>query len=160
MKRIGEIAHLLGLNPRTIRYYESLGLLPRPARSRVGYRMYGDVERDRLTFIRKARAVGLTLADIREILTLRHTAVWARCGPTQSEACVRGCADQRPGCPSPGTREAECQRLPSPEHGQLHLRHYRAGSRILGAPSGQKEATAPWFTSSPVVRLLERPLTF
>jgi len=71
MKRIGEIAHLLGLNPRTIRYYESLGLLPRPARSRVGYRMYGDVERDRLTFIRKARAVGLTLADIREILTLR-----------------------------------------------------------------------------------------
>lgn len=70
--RIGELAAELGLNPKTIRYYESIGLLPPPRRTAARYRLYGEADRQRLRFIRKARAIGLTLAEIREILDLRQ----------------------------------------------------------------------------------------
>ncbi len=69
--RIGELASELGLNPKTIRYYEEIGLLPAPRRSPAGYRLYGDADHGRLGFIGKAKAVGLTLAEIGEILALR-----------------------------------------------------------------------------------------
>jgi len=42
--RIGELAAELGLNPKSIRYYEAIGLLPTPARTEAGYRLYGDAE--------------------------------------------------------------------------------------------------------------------
>lgn len=70
--RIGELAAEFGLNPKTIRYYEELGLLPAPQRTEAGYRLYGAVDRERLGFIVKAKAVGLTLAEIGEILALRQ----------------------------------------------------------------------------------------
>ncbi len=70
--RIGELAGALGLNPKTIRYYEALGLLPAPPRTAAGYRLYGEADRERLRFIAKAKAVGLTLAEIGEILALRR----------------------------------------------------------------------------------------
>ena len=69
--RIGQLAARQGINPKTIRYYEELGLLPPPARSSRGYRLYGERDRERLEFIWKAKAVGLALTDIREVLTLR-----------------------------------------------------------------------------------------
>lgn len=70
--RIGELAAELGLNPKTIRYYEQIGLLPIPPRTEAGYRLYGAADQDRLRFIRKARAVGLTLDEIGEVLALRR----------------------------------------------------------------------------------------
>ncbi len=70
--RIGELAAELGLNPKTIRYYEEIGLLPEPRRTASGYRAYGDADRQRLRFVLQARAIGLTLAEIREILGLRR----------------------------------------------------------------------------------------
>lgn len=70
--RIGELAAELGLNPRTIRYYEQIGLLSAPGRTPAGYRLYDDTHREYLRFIGKAKAVGLTLNEIREILTLRR----------------------------------------------------------------------------------------
>ena len=69
--RIGALADQLGLNPKTIRYYEHIGLLPPPARTPAGYRRYGQVDQDRLHFIVQAKAIGLTLQEIGEILTLR-----------------------------------------------------------------------------------------
>ncbi len=69
---IGELAARTGTNPRTIRYYEAIGLLPAPRRTPAGYRLYGPEEASRLEFIRKARAVGLRLAEIREVLNLRE----------------------------------------------------------------------------------------
>lgn len=69
--RIGELASELGLNPKTLRYYEAIGLLPQPARNAAGYRLYGAVERERLHFIAKAKALGFTLQEIGEILALR-----------------------------------------------------------------------------------------
>ena len=68
---IGELAADLGLNPKTIRYYEAIGLLPAPARSPAGYRQYSGADRDRLRFIIKAKAIGFSLREIGEILALR-----------------------------------------------------------------------------------------
>lgn len=69
--RIGELARALDLNPKTIRYYEEIGLLPQPARTASHYRLYDAADQDRLRFILKAKALGLTLEEIREILSLR-----------------------------------------------------------------------------------------
>jgi MerR family Zn(II)-responsive transcriptional regulator of zntA len=69
--RIGELAAELGLNPKTVRYYEEIGLLPQPERTASSYRLYDEEDRERLGFILKAKAIGLTLSEIREILVLR-----------------------------------------------------------------------------------------
>ncbi|MDQ7859732.1 MAG: heavy metal-responsive transcriptional regulator [Armatimonadota bacterium] len=68
--RIGELAARAGLSPKTIRYYESLGLLPPPPRTPAGYRLYGSADEERLAFIARAKALGLSLAEIREVLDL------------------------------------------------------------------------------------------
>jgi DNA-binding transcriptional MerR regulator len=71
LSRIGELSSELGLNPKTLRYYEEIGLLPEPSRSASGYRLYDSADRERLRFIIKAKAVGLTLEEIGEIVALR-----------------------------------------------------------------------------------------
>lgn len=70
--KIGELARLGDVNPKTIRYYESIGLLPAPARTHSGYRDYDDSYLDRLTFIRTAQRLGLTLDEVKEILSFRE----------------------------------------------------------------------------------------
>jgi DNA-binding transcriptional MerR regulator len=72
MMRIGELAERAGVNPKTIRYYESVGVLPEPARTDAGYRTYDPEDVDRLAFVRRAQQLGLTLDEIREILALRE----------------------------------------------------------------------------------------
>ncbi len=72
-KFIGRAAKELGVNPRTLRYYETLRLLPPPARTERGYRVYDGTVGERYRFIRKAKRAGLTLREIRRILTLRET---------------------------------------------------------------------------------------
>lgn len=69
--RIGELAARFGLNPKTIRYYEEIGLLPRAERSEVGYRRYDERDVERLGFIRRAKLLGLSLDEIRDILSVQ-----------------------------------------------------------------------------------------
>ncbi len=69
--RIGELADRFGINPKTIRFYESVGLLPEPDRTSSGYRQYSGIDVDRLTFIKTAQRLGMTLDEIREILAFR-----------------------------------------------------------------------------------------
>jgi DNA-binding transcriptional MerR regulator len=66
--RIGEVADRLAVNPRTIRYYESVGLIPEPPRTRSGYREYDEEDFNRIQFVKTARRLDLTLDEIREIL--------------------------------------------------------------------------------------------
>lgn len=68
---IGDLAAELGLNPKTIRYYEGIGLVPEPERTASGYRLYDMSDLERLRFILKAKSIGLNLEEITEILALR-----------------------------------------------------------------------------------------
>jgi DNA-binding transcriptional MerR regulator len=70
---IGALARQCGINPKTIRFYEQIGVLPPPQRTSAGYRLYGPKDRERLLFIAKAKQVGLTLAEIGHILALRES---------------------------------------------------------------------------------------
>lgn len=68
--RIGEIADQSGVSAKTIRFWESSGLLAGPVRTPAGYRDYDPEIADRLHFIRNAQTAGLTLAEIRQILAI------------------------------------------------------------------------------------------
>lgn len=70
--RIGELAERSGVNATTIRYYEQIGLLPEPNRTPASYREYDEITVARLVFIRAAQQIGLSLAEIREVLALRE----------------------------------------------------------------------------------------
>jgi DNA-binding transcriptional MerR regulator len=59
------------VRPGTIRYYEAIGLLPSPPRSPSGYRQYTEADAERPEFIRSAKALGVRLDDIREVLAFR-----------------------------------------------------------------------------------------
>jgi DNA-binding transcriptional MerR regulator len=68
---IGELARRTGVPAKTIRYYEGIGLMPDPPRTSVGYRDYERTAQRRLSFIRAAQSVGLSLGEIREVLAFR-----------------------------------------------------------------------------------------
>lgn len=68
---IGEVSQRAGVRAKTIRYYEDIGLLVPPARMSSGYRDYDEAVISRLAFIRSAQAIGLTLGEIRGIVSLR-----------------------------------------------------------------------------------------
>jgi len=70
--RIGEVAARVGLNPKTLRFYEAAGLLPSPSRGENGYRLYPPQTVDLLGFIKAAQGLGLTLAEIKETITIHH----------------------------------------------------------------------------------------
>jgi len=67
---IGEAAREAGCKVQTLRYYEELGLLPKPTRTAGNQRVYGEEHMRRLAFIRHARELGFALEAIRELLSL------------------------------------------------------------------------------------------
>lgn len=67
---IGRVAAATGCKVQTIRYYEEIGLLPKPPRSEGNQRLYSEADADRLAFIRHARELGFPLAAIRDLLSL------------------------------------------------------------------------------------------
>lgn len=68
--QIGELSRRSGCNIETIRYYERIGLLPRPARSASRYRLYDPDDVSRLTFVHRARELGFSLEEVRTLLAL------------------------------------------------------------------------------------------
>ena|SRR6056297_2576156 len=79
MWSIAEVCEQTGLSPRTVRYYEEIGLLPGVRRSEAGRRVYGADELERLGFISRLKALGLSLAEIGEL-----NAVYAIGGSTDA----------------------------------------------------------------------------
>ncbi len=67
---IGALSKGTGCNIETIRYYERIGLMPKPPRSPGGHRLYEDDHLRRLTFIRRSRELGFTLEEVRGLLRL------------------------------------------------------------------------------------------
>jgi MerR family transcriptional regulator, copper efflux regulator len=69
--KIGQLAERSGVNLQTVRYYEREGLLPVAPRLASGYRTFSEETLRRLRFIKRAQELGFTLAEIRELLSLR-----------------------------------------------------------------------------------------
>jgi Cu(I)-responsive transcriptional regulator len=84
---IGTIAAKSGVSAKSIRYYESIGLITRASRSAAGYRTFSSADLQALLFIRRARTVGFSIDDIAELLAL-----WRR--PERASADVRAIADR------------------------------------------------------------------
>jgi DNA-binding transcriptional MerR regulator len=74
LSRVGEVAERLGVSPRTIKYYEELGLVRPEARSPGKFRLYGEEEVERLERILRMKGIGYSLATIRELLAVRDAA--------------------------------------------------------------------------------------
>ena len=68
---IGELSDRVGVSAHTIRYYERLGLLKPSRRTESGYRIYGKKNEERLRFIQKAKRFGLSLDEIKQLITTR-----------------------------------------------------------------------------------------
>ena len=68
--QIGQLARLAGVSVDTVRFYERQDLLPAPVRQSSGYRVYADDDVQRLRFIRRAKALGFSLDETRQLLVL------------------------------------------------------------------------------------------
>jgi len=75
---VKEVAESVGLPSRTIRYYDRIGLVKADERTAAGYRLYSPEDEGKLRFIRRAKALGFSLDDIRGLM----------------DAAERGCCDQ------------------------------------------------------------------
>jgi len=67
---IGQMSHKTGVNIETIRYYERIGILPKPDRTAGGNRQYNEDQLKRLFFIRRARGLGFNLDEIRGLFEM------------------------------------------------------------------------------------------
>lgn len=83
--RIGQVAKSAGVSPDTIRHYERLGLLPKPARTGAGYRQYPPSAVDRVTLVRQALRFGFSLRDVARFLRVRASG-GAPCGDVRASA--------------------------------------------------------------------------
>ncbi len=67
---VGEVARLTGLSVKALHHYEEKGLVPPAERTEAGYRLYGEEEVARLEFVKRAKLLGLTLEEVRELVSL------------------------------------------------------------------------------------------
>jgi MerR family transcriptional regulator, copper efflux regulator len=129
---IGDLARTAGTTPKTIRYYEQLGLLRPPARGENRYRYYDDAHVQQLRFIRRAQRLGLSLGEIGQLMELARQ---ARCNELRS--ALDDLFDRK-------IREYELkasalktlQRELRPEEGDCACRSFVPDCECLPSPSG------------------------
>jgi DNA-binding transcriptional MerR regulator len=85
---VSDLATRSGLSADTIRYYEKIGLLPPPARTEAGYRLFEQASLQRLEFIRSAQGLGLRLKDIGQLLEVMDKGM-CPCGHTEDLLTAR-----------------------------------------------------------------------
>lgn len=94
---ISDAADITSLPPKTIRYYEEIGLIT-PNRTANGYRSFTETHIHQLTFLARARALGFSVEDCRSLLALWEDRGRAQCG------CAQDCPD-----PSAIDRRQDCR---------------------------------------------------
>lgn len=67
---IGEAAKVSGVNAKLIRHYESIGIVPKVARTESGYRVYSDADVHILKFVKRARGLGFSMKEIKKLVGL------------------------------------------------------------------------------------------
>ncbi|NOZ61888.1 MAG: MerR family transcriptional regulator [Calditrichaeota bacterium] len=68
---VGQLAQRAGVNVETVRFYEKRGLMPKPKRTKSGYRQYTVSDVSRILFIKRAKELGFTLKEIDELFSLK-----------------------------------------------------------------------------------------
>jgi len=86
---IGELAGACGVSRDTVRFYERERLLPPPRRTASGYRLYDGGDAARVRFVKRAQAIGLTLDDVRELLSIRQARTPEECRRVAARLTVR-----------------------------------------------------------------------
>jgi MerR family transcriptional regulator, mercuric resistance operon regulatory protein len=133
---IGAPSKRTGSNVETIRYYERIGLLPFPARSAGGYRLYGDEHLKRLTFVRRARTLGFSIDEVRVLAAAHLAEVRAKIADLQ--AMERALAETVARCA--GGRSARCALIDALYRGGLAL---TASARSERQPGMRRRPKAP-----------------
>ncbi|MDE2167013.1 MAG: helix-turn-helix domain-containing protein [Alphaproteobacteria bacterium] len=85
---IGELSRRTGCKVETVRYYERIGLMPPAPRSAGRYRLYGEPDVRRLAFVRRARALGFAIDDVRTLLTLSRERRGGPCAEARQVAAT------------------------------------------------------------------------
>lgn len=67
---IGEAAKISGVNAKLIRHYESIGIIPKATRSEAGYRTYSEADVHILSFVKRSRAMGFSMKEIKKLVSL------------------------------------------------------------------------------------------
>lgn len=127
--KISELAAQGATTPKTIRFYEQEGILPEPARTSGGYRDYGPEFVDRLRFIRRAQAAGLSLREVRQIVAIRDAGD-APCGHVRALLTER--LDQ--------VRAQIAELVTLETHLEILLEHARTGT-----PTAHDRASVCWI---------------
>jgi MerR family Zn(II)-responsive transcriptional regulator of zntA len=89
MMQIGQLAKKLGVKTDTLRFYEKNGLLTASTRSQSGYRFYTESDQKRALFIFRCKRVGFTLADIKELLSIRIDKSSHSCNEVKSRTTAK-----------------------------------------------------------------------
>lgn len=131
--RVGQLAQASKTKAVTIRYYESRGLMRKPPRNSSGYRIYSDVDLDRLLFIRRSRKLGFSVKSVHELLDLADR-IDAPCGEVDARV-QQQLTDVQKRLAQLRTLEAELQRLSACCEGRGVIRD----CRILETLSGDHE---------------------
>lgn len=144
--KISELAGRVGVPTSTVRYYERVGLLPDPARSQSGYRVYDATAESRLLFISRAKRLGFSLEQISELVS-----IWdgATCAETKDRV-VELVAEQRAGI---AEQIADLEEFAD----QLEvLQHRLSDSPAPATCASDLSCCAPELTGAPVMMLSTR----
>jgi MerR family copper efflux transcriptional regulator len=128
---IGQAAQASGVNAKMIRYYESIGLIPESRRTDAGYRTYSGNDVHTLRFVKRARSLGFSLEQIRELLSL-----WQN--PERASADVKAIAEDHV-----TQLEQRIRELTEMRDTLRHLAHACAGDRRPECPILQELAEPP-----------------
>ncbi|MGI8873870.1 MAG: heavy metal-responsive transcriptional regulator [Egibacteraceae bacterium] len=133
---VSKLAERVGSTPSALRYYERIGLLPKPRRSEGGYRLYDAAAEERVRFIKRAQRFGLRLDEISELLSIL----------------------ERGQCPCGHTRQLLAARLTEIDEEMAGLASLRDDITRMVEELPAADERAGWGCASALVSITDRPI--